>query len=165
MALPAPTARLTFRVWREDDVPFAMALFGDARVTELVGGPFDEAAVRARLASEIATERAVGVQYWPMFFHDGTFAGCCGLKPRRELLELGFYLLPACWGRGLAVEASRAVIALAFGELGAPELFAGHHPDNASSRAVLGKLGFVYTHHEVYEPTGREHPSYRLNRE
>jgi RimJ/RimL family protein N-acetyltransferase len=162
MAPPASTARLAFRSWREDDLPHARALFGDARVTALVGGPFDDAAVRARLAAEIAIEREHGVQYWPMFLADSIHVGCCGLRPRRDLLELGFYLLPDHWGRGYAIEAARGVIAHAFGALGQRELFAGHHPDNEASRALLEKLGFRYTHHEVYPPTGREHPSYLL---
>jgi ribosomal-protein-alanine N-acetyltransferase len=163
MAPPAPTARLAFRTWRDDDLPLARALFGDARVTALVGGPFDDAAVRARLAAEIAMEREHGVQYWPIFLQDGAHVGACGLRPRRELLELGFYMRPEHWGRGYAMESARATIAHAFGALGRRELFAGHHPDNEASRALLGKLGFRYTHHEVYEPTGREHPSYLLS--
>ena len=57
---------------------------------------------------------------------------------------------------------SRAVIAHAFAT-GAKALFAGHHPDNASSRSVLEKLGFRYTHHELYPPTGLQHPCYRLD--
>jgi len=162
MAPPAPTARLAFRTWRDDDLPLARAIFGDVRVTALVGGPFDEAQIAARLATEIAMERDHGVQYWPIFLHDDTHVGCCGLRPRREQLELGFYVVPAHWGCGYAIEAARATIAHAFGALGARELFAGHHPDNAASRALLEKLGFRYTHHELYAPTGREHPSYLL---
>lgn len=161
---PAATERLTFRTWRDDDVPLAFALFGDPRVTALVGGPFDDVAVRARLAAEIATQARHGFQYWPLFV-DGAFAGCCGLKPRAERVhELGFYLMPAWWGRGLAVEAGRAVIAHAFGPLGATALFAGHHPDNHASRQTLERLGFRYTHHELYPPTGLSHPGYELGR-
>ncbi len=105
MALPAPTDRLVFRAWREDDLPLARALFGDPRVTAKVGGPFDDAYVQARLAGELAMQREHGFQYWPIFLADGTHVGCCGLK-----------------------------------------------------------LGFRYTHHELYPPTGLEHPCYRLAR-
>lgn len=161
--VPAPTDRLVFRTWRDADLPLALALFGDPRVTSLVGGPFDELAVRARLAAEIATELAYGYQYWPIFLRDGAQVGCCGLKPRsRDVLELGFYLRVEHWGRGLATEAGRSVVAYAFGTLGARELFAGHHPDNAGSGRTLDKLGFRYTHHELYPPTGEDHPGYRL---
>jgi RimJ/RimL family protein N-acetyltransferase len=160
---PPPTARLQFRPWRDDDLPLARALFGDPRVTALVGGPFDDDQVRARLASEIATEREHGYQYWPIFLHAGEYVGCCGLQPRRErVLELGFYLRPEHWGHGYAGEAARAAIAYAFDVLAATALFAGHHPDNRSSRRTLESLGFHYTHDELYPPTGLVHPCYEL---
>ncbi len=164
MKLPAPTARLSFRAWREDDLTFAQQLFGDPRVAALVGGPFDDAQVAARLATELANQRDHGIAYWPIVLA-GDDIGSCGLKPRAErLYELGFYLLPTAWGRGFAVEAGRAVIAFAFDVLGAPALFAGHHPDNHGSRAALAKLGFRYTHDELYPPTGLQHPGYELRR-
>ena len=154
-----------FRRWREDDFELARTLFGDARVTGLVGGPFDDVQVRERLAAEIASERVHGYQYWPIFTHDGNHVGCCGLRQRAEgVVELGFYILPAYWRAGYASEAAGAVIEHAFGALGVTWLFAGHHPDNAPSRRTLEKLGFRYTHDEVYAPTGLTHPSYELVR-
>lgn len=164
--VPAPTERLEFRCWRDDDLAHAQELFGDPRVTDLVGGPFDAAAVAARLATEMANQRAHRISYWPIFLRsDGAFAGCCGLKPRAGLIfELGFYLLPAHWRAGYAVEAGRAVIAHAFDVLGSPSLFAGHHPDNLGSKRTLERLGFRYTHHELYPPTAMEHPGYELVR-
>jgi [ribosomal protein S5]-alanine N-acetyltransferase len=167
MAVPAPTARLTFRTWRDDDLPLARALFGDSRVTALVGGPFSDEQVRARLATEIANAREHGYQYWPLTLDDGTDVGCCGLKPRdaaRGIHELGFYLLVDHWGRGYAIEAGQSVIAFAFGVIGATALFAGHHPDNTGSRRTLEKLGFRFTRAELYPPTGCMHPGYELRR-
>jgi RimJ/RimL family protein N-acetyltransferase len=165
VTVPEATSRLAFRLWRDDDVPLAMAIWGDPRVAALVGGPFDEAQVRARLATELANQADHGVSYWPLLLADGAHAGCCGLRPRdpaRRIYELGFFLRPEHWGQGYAVEAGRSVIAFAFEALAAPALFAGHHPDNHASRRTLEKLGFRYTHHELYPPTGREHPGYEL---
>lgn len=166
-AVPSPTARLKFRRWAADDLAFARALFGDPRVTALVGGPFDEAGVAARLAVELDNQRDHGVAYWPILLYGSRPIGCCGLKPReptRRIYELGFYLLPPYWGQGLAAEAGASVIDFAFDVLGASSLFAGHHPDNAGSARALEKLGFRYTHHELYPPTGLEHPGYELVR-
>jgi ribosomal-protein-alanine N-acetyltransferase len=164
-SFPAPTTRLTFRLWTGDDLPLARALFGDARITALVGGPFDEAAVVARLAAELGNQRDHDIGYWPLLLYGSREIGCCGLRPRdppRRIYELGFYFLPAYWGQGLAAEAGASVIEYAFGRLGAAGLFAGHHPDNDSSRRSLEKLGFRYTHHEHYPPTGLQHPCYEL---
>lgn len=163
--VPAATARLTFRPWSDADLPFARALFGDPRVTALVGGPFDDAAIAARLAFELGNQRDHGIAYWPIARHGGLEIGCCGLKPRepaRRVYELGFYLLPEAWGQGFAAEAGASVIAHAFGALGATSLFAGHHPENHGSRRALEKLGFRYTHDELYPPTGLLHPGYEL---
>jgi RimJ/RimL family protein N-acetyltransferase len=142
-----------------------MAIWGDSRLSVHAGGPFDEVQVRARLASEIANHVEHGVSYWPMFLAGGAHAGCCGLRPRdpaRRIYEIGFYLRPEHWGQGHAIEAAGAVIAFAFDALAATSLFAGHHPENQASQKTLGKLGFRYTHHELYPPTGLQHPSYEL---
>lgn len=165
--VPAPTARLSFHTWRTDDLPLAKALWGDPRVTALIGGPFGEDQVRARLELEIAHERDYGVQYWPIFLREGdTHVGCCGLKPydpERHEYELGVHLRVEHWGRGLAVEAGRAVIAHAFGRLGALRLVAGHHHENRASQRTIEKLGFRYLRHELFPPTGLEHPLYALD--
>jgi RimJ/RimL family protein N-acetyltransferase len=162
------STRLGFRTWTEDDLDLALKLWGDARVTRFVGGPFTKAQVSERLAKEIATQASHGIQYWPTFLlEDGAHVGCCGLKPHRmgdDVLEIGLYLRPEYWGRGYGAESSRAVMAHAFGTLGVRALFAGHHPDNAESKRVLLGVGFRYSHHEHYPPTGLEHPGYLITR-
>jgi RimJ/RimL family protein N-acetyltransferase len=165
MSPPAASARLVFRTWGEEDLPLAYELFSDPRVSALVGGPFEFDQIRERLAAEIATERTHGFQYWPVFSRSGEHLGCCGLKPRAPgMPELGFYFRYAAWGRGYATEAAAAVIAHAFGELRIDALFAGHHHENHGSRHALAKLGFRYTHHELYPPTGLDEPCYVLRK-
>lgn len=165
------TSRLGFRRWRETDVDLAIALWGDPLVTALIDarGALSELDVRARLTNEIVTERETGVQYWPVFFLDrDELAGCCGLRPyggSRDTLELGVHIRSAFWRRGLAYEAARAVIGYAFATLDVATLLAGHHPDNESSRALLGRLRFRHVRDELYPPTGLMHPSYELRRD
>jgi RimJ/RimL family protein N-acetyltransferase len=162
--------RLLFRSWRLEDVEHAIELWGDPRVTGLIDarGWLERAQVEERLRLEIALERRCGFQYWPMFLREtGEFVGCAGLRPRnleRGVYEVGFHLCARFWGRGLASEAALAVMAFAFGRLGATALFAGHHPHNRASERVLYKLGFRHTHDEHYPPTGLMHPSYLLPR-
>jgi [ribosomal protein S5]-alanine N-acetyltransferase len=158
--------RLGFRLWSMDDLSLALTLWGDSQVSRFLGGPFSPEQIRARLTREIEIQRDHRIQYWPVFLlTNGEFAGCCGLRPYKEQVpELGFHFLPSHWGKGIASEAGRAVISYAFDPFGAKALFAGHHPDNAASARVLEKLGFRYTHHEIYPPTGEMHPSYLLER-
>jgi ribosomal-protein-alanine N-acetyltransferase len=163
------SSRLGFRCWTENDVAFAVALWGDERVTTMIGGPFTAEQIKARLASEIANMQQHAVQYWPIFLLQGDeHAGCAGLRPYRpqeRIYELGVHLRPKFWGEGLATEAGRAVIDYGFGDLKTSALFAGHNPRNDMSKRFLLKLGFIYTHDELYSPTGLMHPSYILRAE
>ncbi len=160
--------RLGFRLWREDDLPLAMGLWGDPEVTKFIDvrGKLSEDQVRELLYKHIAFERQHAVQYWPIFLlADGQHVGCCGLRPydpARRIYELGVHIRSNWWRQGLAEEAASAVIRYAFNSLGAAALFAGHNPNNRASERLLQKLGFEYSHHEYYAPTGLEHPSYIL---
>ncbi len=160
--------RLGFRHWSVDDIDLAMGLWGDVDVTKLIGGPFSEEQVSARLTQEITRQQEYGLQYWPIFLlSSGEHVGCCGLRPydlSQPIYEIGFHICKAFWGQGYAGEAARAVIEYAFNSLGAKGLFAGHNPANEASGRLLGKLGFQYTHDEYYVPTGLNHPSYLLTR-
>jgi [ribosomal protein S5]-alanine N-acetyltransferase len=159
------TERLRFGIWRDDDTPLAQAIWGDAEVTELTGGPFTAEAIAERLAAEIANWHLHGIQYWPVFLLDSiTLAGCCGLRPRNmeaRVAELGFQLCSESWGQGYASEASLAVIEWARARDFAT-LIAGHHPSNQASKRALVRLGFSYTHDELYPPTGLMEPCYAL---
>jgi [ribosomal protein S5]-alanine N-acetyltransferase len=163
--------RLGFRTWRPEDIDLAVGLWTDPDVARFIhaSGPPSPAAASERLAREIAMQAEHGVQYWPVFLlPEGAHAGCCGLRPYRPeqgILELGVHIRPAFWRKGLAFEAAKAVIACAFGQRGARGLFAGHNPANTASREMLLKLGFRYTHDELYPPTGLMHPSYLLTPE
>jgi RimJ/RimL family protein N-acetyltransferase len=160
------TARLGFGRWSADDENLALSLWGDSRVSAWIGGPFSHEQVCSRLRSEIATMAAHAMQYWPCFLlEDGELAGCAGLRPYRDgIPELGFHFRPQFHGRGLGEEAARAVVAYAFESLAVESLFAGHHPYNAASQRLLTKLGFRYTHQEIYPPTGLLNPSYVLHK-
>ena len=179
-SFPSSTERLRFRTWQDGDLPLAVALWGDPDVTRLIDRreQLSEDDVRERVAREMEQQRARGHQYWPVFLREradddlDSFVGVAGLQPspplpaeERPLLELGFHLRKAFWGRGLAREAATAVIDHVFGVLDHGELLAGHHPDNKASRAVLEKLGFVFSHEAVFPPTQLQHPWYRLTAE
>lgn len=160
------TSHLGFGTWAPDDLGLAMGLWGDARVTRLIGGPFSLGWVRDRLAREMSTQAAFRFQYWPIFrLSDDAHLGCCRIRPvpgKNDVLELGFHLGGEQWVQGFATEAASAVINYAFATLEAVALVAGHHPQNEASRHVLQRLGFRFTHDEFYAPTGLDHHSYAL---
>jgi len=72
--------------------------------------------------------------------------GFCMLRPPGEhpAPELLYALLPNSWGRGYAVEASRAVLAHAFEVLGCAEVIAEMDEPNSASVHVAEKLGMRF---------------------
>ena len=162
------TNRIGFSKWCEADLPLAQALWGDPAVTRYIcsSGSISQSDIENRLQRELENGKLFGIQYWPIFeLSSGELIGCCGLRPRSEKqYEIGFHLRPQFWGRGIAVEAAKAVITYAFDVLRAESLFAGHNPHNVNSAKVLKKLGFSYIGEEFYAPTGLNHPSYVLKK-
>lgn len=159
------TERLRFGIWQTDDTLLAETIWGDPEVTNLTGGPFTVAEVIQRLELEIENWRLHQIQYWPVFrMNGGALAGCCGLRPRdvaAGIAELGFQFCRDAWGQGFATEAATAVIDRARSQ-GLVALIAGHHPENQASKRTLLRLGFSYTHDELYPPTGMVEPCYEL---
>ena len=77
---------------------------------------------------------------------DEQFLGWCGLKyhPEENYVDLGFRFFQRYWNKGYATESGRRVVAYAFSELQLKVLVARVESTNASSIAVLKKLGFSF---------------------
>ena len=162
------TDRLGFRHWTADDLPLATALWTDAGVMAHMGGPMSPAQITERMSLEMSRQAAFGFQYWPMFsLVSSEHAGCAGLRPFHDhvdLLELGVHVARPFWSARLGEEAARAVIAWAWQHTAAAALVAGHGPKNVNSKALIERLGFVYTHHAPWGAHDVMHPFYRLGR-
>ncbi len=61
----------------------------------------------------------------------------------KDDFEIGWWLDPAAWGRGLAFEGACAVRAEAFGRVGAPSLIALIQPGNGPSQRLAARLGMA----------------------
>ena len=87
----------------------------------------------------------------------GRVIGFAGLKHLEDLAEvdLGYRLLPAYWGLGLATEAGRAILDYGWTHLQLSQVIALVVPENVASMRVLEKLGlsfekqFEYQGHEL----------------
>jgi RimJ/RimL family protein N-acetyltransferase len=75
--------------------------------------------------------------------------GTVGLD--RDEYELGWWLTPSAWGRGLAREGGLALRQEAFAVLGAPSVVARIQPANARSIKVAHAIGLIYD----FKTTGR----------
>jgi len=138
------TARLALRAPSHGDVPAMVALAGDRRVAEntaRIPHPYTAADAAGLLASinQTGGETVFAIEL------DGALIGMCGLEPRRDGAELGYWLGVPFWGYGYATEAVRGLIDYAFAELGHEVLSSGARVSNPASRRVLEKCGFQWT--------------------
>jgi len=70
-------------------------------------------------------------------------------------VEIGWRLGRAYWGRGLATEAARSVVAHARAGLGLRRLVSIHVVGNEASARVMVKLGMTLDRETVQPDTGR----------
>jgi ribosomal-protein-alanine N-acetyltransferase len=165
------STRLGFRLWKNDDFQLAKNLWGNYEVSKFIDsrGKLNNAQISDKIEKEIESQKAYGIQYWPIFLiSNNEHIGCCGLRPYdtdKRINEIGVHIIPDYWRKGFATEAINTVTEYAFNKLKVTALFAGHNPVNNSSRNLLLKLGFRYTHDEFYPSTGLNHPSYLLTAE
>lgn len=98
----------------------------------------------ARLA-ELLASQAAGVDHFHVLSDgDGAVLGRVNLVDvAGGSAELGYRIAERAAGRGLATSAVREVCALALAEYGLTVLRARTTADNAGSRAVLARTGFV----------------------
>lgn len=166
--IPRDTERLRFRMWSDSqsDLDAAMAIYNDPEVMRHIGmgGIEDSEQVRARLARRRAMFEKNGYTSWAMVAKDDdtdTPLGSIGLWPINEgphadarfdsrftpMVEISYHLPRGSWGKGLAREAGRSVLAFAFedapGGLGFGEIVATLYPENGASWRTAEALGFV----------------------
>ena len=143
----AVTERLLLRPgWREDAPHLFEAIADESIVRNLATAPWPyrfadaetflarerdarDAACLIFLRTEGAPRLVGGIGFGPM-------PGRVGVR------EFGYWIARPYWGRGLATEAGRALIANARDTLRLKRLDAGHFLDNPASGRVLEKLGF-----------------------
>jgi [ribosomal protein S5]-alanine N-acetyltransferase len=159
-AVVLSSARLTFRSWTDADTGLAEALWCDAEVTHFFGGAMTREQAHERLRTECERERALGMQYWPIFLREtGEFAGCAGLRPWQMdpgTIEAGVHLMRPAWGLRLGEEALRAVLAYGFDTLGLAKIVAGHGIGHENSKKLLERVGFGYTQNMLWGPKAIE---------
>lgn len=154
--MPVPleirTARLCLRRLTEAHLPDLVELDSDPEVMRYISG--GEANSRQRY-EEVLLPRMLAWDDQPYGFlaayetqtqaDAGAFVGWFHLRPTvapgETMLELGYRLRRAAWGRGLATEGSRALLRYAFEDLGEAAVDACADPRNAASIHVMEKCG------------------------
>jgi RimJ/RimL family protein N-acetyltransferase len=172
------TERLVLRPWRESDrAPFA-AMNADPSVMAHFPATNTRAESDAGFDRIIAKMLAQGFGLWAVEIpHVAEFIGFIGLSPAdallgRPVLEVGWRLAAAHWGRGYATEGGRASLAYAFDVLGQNEVVSFTTAANKRSRHVMEKLGLTRRPNEDFDHpgvpatwSGRRHVVYAITRE
>jgi RimJ/RimL family protein N-acetyltransferase len=138
------TARLKLRAPCREDAKAVAALANELRVaanTARLPHPYRTADAEQFIAGANSREGEACF----VVTRDGRVIGACGIDPREDGPELGYWLGASFWGRGYATEAARALIDYAFADLSWETLFAGARVSNPASRRVLEKCAFQWT--------------------
>jgi len=171
MHIVLATGRMLLRRFTEADAGSLAALYGDPRVMRFITPqPASLAEVESTILPEYLREYqelADGLgSFAAIETETGLMAGRFSLKPAESYglsggTELGYRLSPAFWGRGLATEGARALIASAFERLRLDRIVATTMADNTSSWRVLEKCGLrrIRTFHypDAEKMPGAEH--------
>ncbi|MFZ3394565.1 GNAT family N-acetyltransferase [Rhodococcus sp. 7Tela_A2] len=147
------TGRLVLRPFTGTDAGNLVALDNDPDVMRFING------------GRAASLEVVRTQTLPRLLHEypcfgtrgywaaderatGIFLGWFEFRPlddhRSAVVELGYRLNRAAWGKGVATEGSRALIDKGFSDLGVERVTANTMAVNTRSRRVLEKAGLLF---------------------
>jgi RimJ/RimL family protein N-acetyltransferase len=160
----AETERVVIRPWRTDEADRLLDVLGRMEVARWLGStpkPMthrDEAVSRIeQWAADLAANPGFGA--WAVVERSsGITAGTVLLKALPDgdgEVEVGWHLHPDSWGKGLASESARVMLAYGFAE-GLDEVWAVTHLDNRASVAVCRRIGMRLlgvTHRWYHSPS------------
>jgi RimJ/RimL family protein N-acetyltransferase len=134
--------------WGKDDLPLLQKLNGDPAMMEHLGGPESPEKIAERqVRYERLPESGGGRMFKIMDEATGEAVGSVGFWDRTwrdgQVYEIGWAVIPAFQGRGIASVATAQAIALARSEKRHRFLHAFPSVDNTPSNAICRKLGFA----------------------
>lgn len=144
------TARLRLLRFDGSEAPWLHALDSDPAVMRWINGGAEtpRAFIEEQTLPLFCRDDwpIAGAGFWKVLDRDSlTPLGWCCLRSEaaaERVVSLGYRLFRRAWGRGLATEASRALLELAFEALAVERVQADTYEENLASRRVLEKLGF-----------------------
>ena len=136
------TPRLRLRPLMADDAPEIARLAGDwdvARMTALIPHPYTLADAQSFIASAAGSDHTFAIE------RDGVLVGCCGARSASGTYEIGYWVGKPYWGKGIATDAARALIAHMRAREPGCAIAISHMAENEASARVIKKLGFRRT--------------------
>jgi RimJ/RimL family protein N-acetyltransferase len=146
LTLPIVTRRLTLREFVSSDFDAVYAYSSDARVTKyLFFGPRDADGTADYLEGLLASQQEMPRTRFELAVEESAsrrVIGACDLSLiERNVVDLGYMLGLADWGKGYATEISLALVDAAFYDLRAERIISTVDVNNQASIRVLEKIG------------------------
>ena len=142
------TERLLLRQWIAEDWKAFKALATDPRVLKYIGTaePWSDERIQQFVNRGIEAARARGWALWPVIHRQNSlFIGFCGFSDGFPPdVEIGWWLLPEYWGKGLATEAATAALRYGFEQFQFDRVISVAQPANRASIRVMEKLGMRF---------------------
>jgi RimJ/RimL family protein N-acetyltransferase len=133
--------RVRIEPWGEGNLELLQKCLGDPAMMEHLGGPESAEKIAERQARY---EQPDSKQFRIVDEASGEGVGWVGYWERDDqVYEIGWSVIPAFQGRGIAAAATRQVIAVARSERARQFVHAYPAVDNAASNALCRKLGFT----------------------
>lgn len=109
------------------------------------GFPFPYTAEKGKAFIGMATGHSDRILYLAIEV-DGSAVGGIGVSlqqdVKRKNAELGYWLAEPYWGHGIATQAVKEIVALAFEKFDITRIYASPYSSNPASHRVLEKAGF-----------------------
>ena len=158
--------RLLFRTHEKKDAEGFVQMHTDVEVRRHVGGKaWSLEKAQQRFRNEYLGRPTETYGLWATTLKsEEKYIGCCGLRAAGPDAYLGYFLARPYWGLGLASEASKAFIDLAFDHLKLPRLLADVEQGHMVSEHLLQKFGFTVIGQEELAGNGRVILLYQLSR-
>jgi ribosomal-protein-alanine N-acetyltransferase len=145
------TARLRLRPFEESDVDDLWPYVSDPALTTMMSwNAHTERGQTLDFIRRVNGGPASGTGVAWAIELDGRASGCISLEAiqfelrawRLDRAELGYWIAPPLWGRGMTTEAAHAVVRCGFEMIGLHKVTVGCIAENIGSRRVIEKLGF-----------------------
>lgn len=156
------TVRIRLRPFEAKDAEAFWQMRSNPDVMEYI--PLEVATDRDAVYQEFANDLAAGERFkffnaveWkdPPKGKEGFMIGWVLFRPTEDgrFVELGYWFLPEAWGKGLATEASKAMVEGHREALGVPyaDIYAEAYIGNDASRNVLEKIGLEVSHEGAFD--------------
>ncbi len=146
------TERLRLRSWSFDDIPRFRSLATNEDVIRFIGPgtAWSDDRCAYWIGTQVGYQHGHGFSMWALREKDDEeVIGCVGLQPIPEHVgldevEIGWWIAPEHWGKGLATEAAQFAHDFAFERTDLQRFVARAYAANTASIRIMEKLGMTF---------------------